>query len=700
LPTQNLSGYAVGGGAATGTASSDDKDEKGYWAHSRLKRAYNDYLNSKREEIDEQQDARRFVHGSQWTSEQLKQLELRKQPASWENITARKIHGVVGTLERLKQDPKAFPRTPKHEAGAELATAALNYALDAEDWSSKDPICSEMAAIDGVGGIEFGLEQGDQGDVEISLAPVYMDSFFYDPRSFLHDFSDARYMGVAKWMDLDAAIELYPDHEEELENSLSSGEDLTSSSDRDNRWFNTEGDNKQLRLVEIWYKMRGVWCWCVFTGSAKIQEGKSPFKDEKGKSEHKYEMFSCYVDQDGDRYGLVRNLKPLNLAVNMCKSKAYYTALSRRILAPKGTFDDVEVARREASRSDGVVEYNPQGDAKPEFDDMGARGVLESMFKFYEMDKTALESFGPNVAVTGQGLENSSGRAIHLLQQAGLADLGPFLQSYRGWKIRIYRKMWNAIQHHWTGERWIRVTDDDDLSQFIQINGVQVDPNTGQPTLVNSIGSLDVDIVLDEGPDNVTQMAGGYDTLETMAKAGAQVPPAVLIELNPYIPLWQKKKVLEMLNPSQPDPKQEAREQLEFKNAAAVVAQTEADAMLKQAQAQKTMAEASVVQPEQPEMGQPGDHPMKVQSEAIEKQAAAEQKIADAEKKRAETAKIIQDIQLEPQRMAMEYQAQQQEQAMKAEQARATFHQQAQDSERNYEVNKMKAKQKPQGKAK
>ena len=40
--------------------------------------------------------------------------------------------------------------------------------------------------------------------------------------------------------------------------------------------------------------------------------------------------------------------------------------------------------------------------------------------------------------------KNVSGRAINLLQQGGIAELGPFVLAYRGWKIRLYRAIWNA----------------------------------------------------------------------------------------------------------------------------------------------------------------------------------------------------------------------------------------------------------------
>jgi hypothetical protein len=705
-------GYGSGGGGSGPSISTTDKPSKdGYWSLGKLKRAYQDYLGSKREEIDEQQDARRFVHGSQWTAEQITQLNARKQPITVNNKTKRKINGIVGTLQRLRQDPKAYARTPKHEQGAELASGALNYALERAQWERKDPLCTWDCAVDGIGGLEFNLEQGDHGDIEVGIDHVLVDGFFYDPRSISDDFSDARYLGVGKWLDLEAAIEMFPDKEEELEASTGAGEELSSDSDRDHQqWFRDDNEaGQRIRLVECWYKHKGKWCWAIYTGTEVLKEGDSPFFDGDGQSDHKYEMFSAYTDQDGDRYGFVRDLKSLNLEINMRHSKALYTGMSRRIVAPLGAFDDIEVARREAARADGVVIYNPQGDAKPEFDDTARQAEVQAQLQFLERVTTDFESYGPNVAVTGEGLENSSGRAIHLLQQAGLADLGPFIQSYRGWKIRVYRKMWNAIQRHWEGERWIRVTDDDDLSQFIQVNGVGIDPQTGHPTLVNSIGSLDVDIILDEGPDHVNQQADSYEVMQALASKGGEVPTDILIELAP-LPISLKKKLLARLMP-EPTPEDEQRKQVEMQMGIETVHEKAASAKLKEAQAMKAGAEAQVVQPEQPEMGQPGDHPMKVQTEAIEKQASAAQKAADAEKKKAETQKIYQDIQLEPQRMAMEHQANQQkmqldaqnahaDRQMQARQSEMSAQQQAKDSDRNYQVNKMKAKQKPSPKGK
>ena len=124
-----IGGYSHGGGTQSGGGANYGGGDGGVqpWSLDKLKRLYTDYLGSKREEIDEQQDARRFRHGSQWTSEEVTQLNARRQPITTINKVSRKIHGVIGVLARLKQDPKAFPRTPKHEQGAELATAVIRF---------------------------------------------------------------------------------------------------------------------------------------------------------------------------------------------------------------------------------------------------------------------------------------------------------------------------------------------------------------------------------------------------------------------------------------------------------------------------------------------------------------------------------------------------------------------------------------------
>jgi hypothetical protein len=598
----STSGYEAGAAATGGPAvSNEPKSATGYWTLAECKQAYLDYTGAKSLELDEIKEARRYRHHSQWTATQIETLNKRKQPVVTYPRIGRKIDGIVGTVERLKQDPKAYPRTPKHEQGADLATAVLRYAMESQNWEAKTPIAADNCATDGHAGVELEIIQGDRGDNEVGLNLVE-DGFFYDPRSYRLDFSDARYMGVSKLVDIDTAIEMMPDKEDELRNATDTGGELATNTDRDQRWFTTIGKRKFIRLVDLWYKHKGEYCWSIYTGSAVLMEGKSYFLDEKKKTASKFIMFRCAVDQDGDSYGFVRALKSSQDEINQRRSKGLHILNTRRILAEVGAFDDVEEARREAVRPDGFVLRNKGFEA--EFDDQSKQLDLSGQLKFLEDAKAEIDNYGPSQVVTGDGVDGQSGRAIALRQNAALAELGPFILSYRGWKLRVYRAMFAAIQKYWTGERWVRVTDDEGLAQFIQVNGQQTDPATGQTQLVNALGSVDVDIILDEGPDTINAMADTHDTLkEVLPAIGAMLSPqqaqaavAILIETS-AMPSEQKKKFREASQPQQqqPDPALEAAKRIELQKSDAEAKDKLAAAGLKQAQTQKTVVETQLM---------------------------------------------------------------------------------------------------------
>jgi hypothetical protein len=618
-----------------------------YWTLGKLRKCYTDYLFSKREEIDEQIDARRYYHGSQWTAEQIRIMKNRKQPVMTFNRCGRKVDGVVGLIERLRQDPKAYPRTPQHEEGAELATAAVRYVLDEQEWKAKSPQVAQDGAVDGIGGIELELEEGDQGDPEVGLALVDIQSFFYDPRSFKSDFSDARYMGIGKWLDDDIAREMFPDAPEE---AFSADNEMVGTSDREQRWFSTDGVTNRVRIVDVWYKHKGGWCWALFSGNAILMEGKSFLQDQKGKDFCKYIMFAGNVDQDGDKYGFIRNMKSAQDGINAKQSKMQHILASKRLIISQGAVDDIEKVRAEWARSDGVVVTNRAVNEGVKADDQSFD--FAGLAKLLELNLAEIENYGPNPQLVGEAAGAKSGRAIALLQQGGMAELGPYILAYRGWKLRVYRAVLNTIQKHWKAERWIRVTDDEGLAQFVQINGLQIGPD-GRPTMVNAIGSLDVDIIMDEAPDSVNMQAENLEYLQALGPQFALQYPDIAIELSP-IDSRIKRRIKEKLE--QPNPAMVA-EQAE---SAATTNQKNADAELKQAQTVKTMVEAQTTPMQMMIDGQPG--PMQPQEyepppelQDAKMLSEVEANAAKAQHSRAQAFKTTQEGMLAPQQMQLDH---------------------------------------------
>src|SRR5262245_33618527 len=298
-------------------------------------------------------------------------------------------------------------------------------------------------------------------------------------------------------------------------------------------------------------------------------EGWSPFANEHGEQFCKYIMFSSAVDHDGDRYGFPRNLQSAQDEINQRRSKALHELNSRRIRATKAAIADnnVEALRREASKADGILLSHTSID-EIQFDDQAKQAAVMGHLEFLREAKSEIENFGPNPAVLGDaGIGARSGRAIQLLQQAGIAELGPYMTNLRSWKIRLYTALFNIAQQYWTQERWIRVTDKNGQQQFVGINLPSVDPMTGRIDTINPIGSLDVDIILDEGPDSVTIMQDTYDAISQALPAiapmlppgGGQAVMEILVETSP-LPQDVKdrfKAASEQMQ-GQPDPKTQA----------------------------------------------------------------------------------------------------------------------------------------------
>jgi hypothetical protein len=381
----------------------------------------------------------------------------------------------------------------------------LRYAMESQNWEAKTPIAADNCATDGHSGVELEIIQGDHGDNEVGLNLVE-DGFFYDPRSFRLDFSDARYMGVSKLVDIETAVEMMPDKEDEIRAATDTGGELATNSDRDNRWFTTIGKRKFIRLVDIWYKHKGEWCWSIFTGSAILMDGQSYFLDEKKKTASKYIMFRCAVDQDGDSYGFVRALKSSQDEINQRRSKGLHilntAGLSARLARSM-------MSRRPGARRRGLMALCCATKAlKPSLTTSPSNWTCPGQIKFLEDAKAEIDNYGPSQVVTGEGVDGQSGRAIAVAAECRAGRAWAVYSVLSRLEAAGLPRDVRAIQKYWTGERWIRVTDDDGLAQFIQINGQQQDPATGQPQLVNALGSVDVDIILDEGPDTIN--AGGH----------------------------------------------------------------------------------------------------------------------------------------------------------------------------------------------
>jgi hypothetical protein len=561
------------------------------------RREFENYAFAKGREIDEQRLAWRYYHVDQWTIEQLRILRKRQQPAITFDRTGRKIDSLTGTIRRLRTDPKAYPNTPNGEQGAEVATQVVRTICDASAVEDLEVECCKDALIHGIGVSELVLRKGDKQDPDLGFNYVDPRTYFYDPRSTRTNFHDTRFHGVYKWADSDELEAMFPGSLDEIRQSTNNdgGYWTAFDADREPMWIDIY---HRVRLVDHWYKEGQIWKWSLHTGIVELMSGESPFINERGQSISKFQAFSAYVDIHGDHYGLVRRLRGPQDAINQHRSKAMHIMNTRQIKLKEGAVDDVEATRREVARPDGTIVY--RGDSK-DLEIIQPEQEFIQQTNYYNDAKAEIDGFGPNQQLISQFGQNVSGRAANMLQQAGLAELGPFLKNFRIWKLERYRAAWIAAQKYWTADRMLRVSTNQGVAQFMQINGLQLN-EYGLPMLVNFLGNIDVEIKMDEGQDAETVMNDIFDVLIALSQNQVPVPPAAIIEVS-NLPASEKQKLQQLMN-QPPDPMKQQAMQIALADKQADVQKKTAEIGKINTQAQLNAAKAQ--KEGMPDQAQPG----------------------------------------------------------------------------------------------
>lgn len=515
----------------------------------------------------------------QWTDAERAALRKRKQPDNYFNRIRPGIDGILGVLEQGQTDPKAFPRNPDDEDAAEVATKSLRYIEDRARFDRTKLDCAETFFIEGICAL---INEVDD-DQEIAPTLIAYSEFIYDPRSRRRDFRDARYLGVAKWQWADDVAARYPDAKVDVEAAVNTGS-MVDQINEDKPTGGVSGavawaDRRKRRLLvaEVYYREGPQWMRCVFHAGGILEEGPSPYLDQKRRPKCPIEAASCYVDRENNRYGKVRDMRGPQDEINKRRSKLLHELSVAQIQAvdPAAVEVDADQARAEAAKPDGVIPFGWQRVNRSDIAAGQAQLLTEA--------KAEIERMGPNPAILGRQGENSSGRANLVRQQAGLTELATVLGVFDDFLLRCYRGMWDLAKQTWQGPKWIRVTDEEGSLEWIGLNKpTGMMGHNGGPELENPVAEMDVDIIIETTPDTANVAQEQFQMLTDLAKAGFPIPPLAIIKASS---LPNKRDILNEMKAAaeQPDPAKE----LENEGKLAEVNKTKSETALNIAKARK-----------------------------------------------------------------------------------------------------------------
>jgi len=519
----------------------------------------------------EAERCRDYRNGDQWTAEEVATLNKRKQPIVTIDRIGPKVDFLLGMESSNRTDPKAYPRTPNEERGAEAATDSLRFVMDESMWDQTRSQCFDSFIVEGVCGADVQVYEKKPGDYCIEVRPMFWDRLFYDPHSRRRNFSDAKYKGQFIWKDLEDCLDEYPDHADIL-NSTMASESVASGQTYEDvprlRWADPK--RKRVRIVEIWTKEGGKVFHTKFTKAGILKRTESPFENEDGEADDGFVFGSCYVDRDGNRFGVVRRWLSLQDEINKRRSKAMHLMNMRQTFG-NALSGDKNKLKSELSKPDGHVEL--QGDAKmgEDFGVIPTNDMADAQFQLLQEAKQEIDSVGVNAAMQGTEQRAMSGRALMVRDEQGKNELGPVFDWFAAWQLEVYRKVWCRVRQFWTAEKWVRVTDDERNIRFVGLNqpltlgekiledmrekGVEVTPEMEQqakesPALQqvvgvkNRVSEMDVDITLDSVPATASLQIEQFQALADLAGKGIPIPPDALIEASS---IRNKDKILDAM---------------------------------------------------------------------------------------------------------------------------------------------------------
>ena len=642
-----------------------------------------------RQEAQEDYD---FVAGRQWREEDRRELERSGRPALVINRIKPLVNVLSGYQRLNRYDIDFLPRTNDDIDVCTVRKGMTKYILDRCDYDTEESTAFLDAAIGGVGWLAVGYkfnEEMTDGEAYVRREDPF--GVYVDPEAHKTDFSDAKYICRAKWVDKDELAAVYPEKKDAIEAqyALYDEAETTDGRNEDPLWY--KRDMQKVRLVECWYKVRKPKTLYILSDGQTIpqEEGNAEaimqaflsgmvqgyktvqetairvcsffdrvmLEDIDSPYQHGQIPFVpivCYYYGEGDiPAGFVRDLKDPQREINKRRIQELH------ILNTSGNgggwieADAMDAKQKEDFKHNGAVpghfqEVRPGALSGGKLMERTVQNVPAAVINAESQataDLTAIS--GINEALMGTGIPaESSGRAIELKQKQAITHIAPMFDQLRHAKKKVAFMLWGETGHagiipqYYTEDKVYRV-EGPAGQQFIRVNQQvqQQDPlgNVITKTL-NDLSTGEFDIIVSDVQASTTQrqaqMWGLVDACKNLGVPGDMIFD-IIIDLSDL--------------PNKEDIKQRWQQRQE-QQAQQAQAQAQAEA---QAAERKSMSQSISFK----------DAPLPLQFAMAAKQGLIDPQVANY-------ATMLMVQQMFPQ-LAEQMQAQQQAQQQQAQQAQA-----------------------------
>jgi len=582
--------------------------------------------------MKESKESYDLVAGHQWSEEDRAVLEEMNRRAVVFNRVGPVIDSVCGTEVNNRQQVQYIPRQAGDSGVNELLTGAAQWVRDNCDAEDEESDAFFDVCVCGMGWTETRMDYTDEQEGQVLIERIDPLSMRYDPAAKKRNLTDARWLQREEWMTKDEIEATWPESDELIEEQgLGTDEDnVTQPHDATNAWLYKKDaiayDPKsgkflvihhQWFTLECYYRVadpstgqvieideeryekieeqtaklgmelqsvkqtRKVYKQAFISGGTVLEKGLAP--SQKGGF-----TFKCMTGKR-DRnlntwYGLVRSMSDPQRWANKFFSQILHIINSNAkggLMVEDGATDNPRKLEADWAKADSIVTFNEgalsggkvQNKPNPPYP-VGPEKMMEFSIQ------SIRDAAGVNLEQLGQANRAQAGYLEAQRKESGMTILAGLFDSLRRYRKLQGRLLADFIKLYLSDGRLVRIVGGDGIERYIP--------------LLRQDDTMQYDVIVDESPTshNVKERVFGMmmQMMPTLAKMGLPVPP----ELIDYMPLpsgltekWKQQINAQKNNP-QAQQMQQAQQQLDMAGRQANVRKLNADAVLKETQAQTT----------------------------------------------------------------------------------------------------------------
>lgn len=516
-----------------------------------------------------------YLFGDQLDNNVKMILTERGQPEQWENNIAKIDKKIVGFLEDRNTEIKLFGTQREDFASAEIMQNIIRAENNANDFDEEKRASSADMRFAGVAVQRVRVEEDSATDkfgrkhkyFKIENEPI--ERVFLDPYNTKKDYSEAKYIHIAYWIDKD---DLYEDFGDKVD-TLQSFYNFTEDSEL-NEEDSTETTRSRVLVIETWYrqynktKKKNSWYYSFWSDDIILDNDISPDDDEIG---NPFIVEFLHNPKRKKGYaGIYFDVIPKQDAVNFAILRLHNMLGNIKMLVQQDSVEDIAIFKDEFNEDNAIVEVTNIGGIK----DIPQNSERQQLLNIIMDGRNQIkELLGVNDEFLAMANNRMSGEAIQQRLNVGTLGLGEYMLSCSNLQKRTLRKVISMITKYYDSNKIMQIIEPD-LAQveYFEINKpitdeagfvqYEQDGESITPKVENSLKNGRYDLIYKEAPKALTTTTERYrqnvELLKVVQNTAPELVPEFAAELlkdsegalaKRLLAIMEEKKLSQQQNP-------------------------------------------------------------------------------------------------------------------------------------------------------